>query len=301
MFEARGYLFDAADGRMPAPRAFREIVDILARCRYNRLLVRMPPPGGPADEWGDAPETPPPEEMRRMAAYCEMQGISLEAAPVSEASLHAAGWVCADTAVSRSLAGRVEDMRENMEAAEREGRERGATGYLVADWGDECRWQPLAASLPAIILGGAFALSGAKAARMDLELELDRTMGVPLGGTLLRLGTLYLRGGRMGAGFSELFNILSHDHGYSRDPRLTQPVLEDISGVAHGCRLVAERWTDRSDWAKEIVYMANLVDCACNRRDERRLRELRDEHGAIWRLRSREGGRILSLARLPRF
>ena len=136
---------------------------------------------------------------------------------------------------------------------------------------------------------------------MDLELELDRTMGVPLGGTLLRLGTLYLRGGRMGAGFSELFNILSHDHGYSRDPRLTQPVLEDISGVAHGCRLVAERWTDRSDWAKEIVYMANLVDCACNRRDERRLRELRDEHGAIWRLRSREGGRILSLARLPRF
>ena len=71
--------------------------------------------------------------------------------------------------------------------------------------------------------------------------------------------------------------------------------------IAAGVRLAAERWTDRSDWAKEIVYMANLIDCACHRRDEGRLRALRDEHGRIWRLRSREGGRIDSLAKMPRF
>ena len=210
-------------------------------------------------------------------------------------------YVCPGTSSWRSLGGRVENMRENLEAAERAGRVPGAKGYLVTDWGDWGHWQPLAASLPGIILGGAFAASGAKAAKMDLELELNRVMDAPLGGILLRLGTLYLRGGALRANCSELFNILANDHGYSRHPGLTQAVLDDISGVAHGCRLAAERWADRSDWAKEIVYMANLIDCACHRRDEGRLRELRDEHGRIWRLRSRDGGRIDSLAKLPRF
>jgi len=100
---------------------------------------------------------------------------------------------------------------------------------------------------------------------------------------------------------SELFNILSSPIGYSRHPGLTDFILEEIGAVARGCRLAAERWTDRSEWAKEIAWMANLVDAACHRRDEKRLRELRDEHGRIWRLRFREEGRIDSLARLPRF
>ena len=47
--------------------------------------------------------------------------------------------------------------------------------------------------------------------------------------------------------------------------------------------------------------MANLIDAACHRRDEGRLRALRDEHGRIWRMRSREGGRVDSLSKLPRF
>ena len=210
-------------------------------------------------------------------------------------------YVCPGTSSWRSLAGRVENMRSNLEAAEKAGRLFGAKGYLVTDWGDEGHWQPLAASLPGIIMGGAFAASGAKAANMDLERELDRVMDAPLGGILLRLGTLYLRGGALKANCSELFNILLNDHGYSRHPGLTQAVLDDISGVARGVRIAAERWADRNDWAKEIVYMANLIDCACHRRDESRLRELRDEHGRIWRLRSREGGRVDSLMKLPRF
>ena len=210
-------------------------------------------------------------------------------------------YVCPGTSSWRSLAGRVENMRENLEAAEKAGRLYGAKGYLLTDWGDEGHWQPLAASLPGIILAGNFASSGPKAANMDLERELDSVMDAPLGGLLLRLGTLYLRGGACRANCSELFNILINPIGYSRHPGLTQAVLDDISGIASGVRVAAEKWTDRSDWAKEIVYMANLIDCACHRRDEGRLRALRDEHGRIWRLRSREGGRIDSLAKLPRF
>ena len=192
-------------------------------------------------------------------------------------------------------------MREQMVRAEAQGRTRKAKGFLVTDFADECCWQPLAVSLPGIIMGGNFASGGAKSSMMDLEKELDRVMEAPLGGLLLRLGTLYLRGGAVREHCSELFNILSHDVGYSRHPGLTQFVLDDISGVARGVRIAAERWVERSDWAKEIVYAANLLDCACHRRDEAMLRELRDEHGHIWRLRFQPEGRVESLSMMPRF
>lgn len=442
MFEARGYLLDISRDRVPTMRTLREIIDILARCRYNQLQLYTEHTfaySAHRTVWEEAdPLTA--AEVRKLDAYAQMQGIELVANqntfghmerwlvhpeynalakfpkggavtpwgtvkkfpttldPTNPKSLELvdglleellpnftsplvnvgcdetfeisdpqeylafllkvcdcvrrrgkrpmfwgdivlrhpelvprlpkdvtvldwgyegnhpfaaecaafarAGldfYVCPGTSSWRSLGGRVENMRENLEAAERAGRVNGAKGYLVTDWGDEGHWQPLAASLPGIILGGAFAVSGAKAAKMDLERELDAVMDAPLGGILLRLGTLYLRGGAIRANCSELFNILINGHGYSRHPGLTQPVLDDISGVAHGCRIAAERWAERNDWAKEIVYMADLIDCACHRRDEGRLRALRDEHGRIWRLRSREGGRIDSLAKLPRF
>ena len=442
MFEARGFMLDVSRDRVPTTKTLREIVDILARCRYNQFQLYTEHTFAYLRHRAVWEEADPltATEVRKLDAYCQMQGIELvanqncfghmerwlthpeynglakfpkggavtpwgavkkfpttldpanpgsielveelldellenftsklvnigcdETFEISDpeeylgfllkvyaaakrcgkrpmfwgdivlkhpelverlpkdlialdwgyeadhpfeaeaAKFKAAGldfYVCPGTSSWRSLAGRVENMRSNLEAAEKAGRLFGAKGYLVTDWGDEGHWQPLAASLPGIIMGGAFAASGAKAANMDLERELDRVMDAPLGGLLLRLGTLYLRGGAVKANCSELFNILLNDHGYSRHPGLTQAVLDDISGVARGVRIAAERWTDRNDWAKEIVYMANLIDCACHRRDESRLRELRDEHGRIWRLRSREGGRVDSLAKLPRF
>ena len=213
-------------------------------------------------------------------------------------------YVCPGTSSWNSLAGRVENMRENMIAAERAGHLHGAKGFMVTDWGDGGHWQPLAASLPGLILGGNLAYSGASAAKMDLEDALNAVMGVPLGGTLLRLGTLYLRGGALRANASELFRILANDRGYSRHPGLTDRILTEISAIAEGCRHDAARFAGGAYpnvWAQEIVYMANLVDAACNRRDEKRLRFLREEHGRVWRLRNREGGRADSLAKLPRF
>ena len=210
-------------------------------------------------------------------------------------------YVCPGTSSWRSLGGRVENMRLNLEAAEKAGRENGAAGYMLADWGDGGHWQPLAASLPGLVLAGNLAFSGARAAKMDLERELDAIMDAPLGGLLLRLGTLYLRGGALKANCSELYNILANDVGYSRHPALTGPVLDEIGGVAAGVRVAAGRDAERNIWAKEIVYMADLIDAACHRRDEGRLRALREEHSRIWRLRSREGGRADSLAKLPRF
>ena len=213
-------------------------------------------------------------------------------------------YVCPGTSAWNSLAGRVENMRENMQAAEQAGRRFGATGFMVTDWGDGGHWQPLAASLPGLILGGALAYQGPSANKMNLEEALDSVMGVPLGGTLLRLGTLYLRGGALRANASELFRILANDRGYSRHPGLTDHVLSEISSIAEGCRHAASAYASGAypnAWAQEIVHMANLVDAACNRRDERRLRFLRAEHDQVWQLRNRPGGMEDSRAKLPRF
>ena len=291
MFEKRGYLMDVAR-RTPSKRTLFEIVDVLANYRYTEFRPY-------AERGFDDVEI----DFAKLAAYCEMQGLKLIRTTKDEFDALFVGgeYVCVSTETECSLAGRVEDMRESMEKAEEMGRSRHMKGFLVTDFGDECAWQPLAASLPGIIMGGNFAVSGRSSAKMDLEKELNRVMNVPLGGLLLRLGTLYLRGGARREHCSELFNILSHDHGYSRHPGLTDYVLEDIGGVARGVRIAAERWADESPWAKEIVHMANLVDCACHRRDEKRLREVRDEHGRIWRLRSMESERVESLMRLPRF
>ena len=290
MFERRGYLLDMTR-RVPTMRTLQELVDVLARYRYNEFRPFV------------EKNFPAELDFGKLGAYCEMQGVEMVKTTRDEFEelFIRAEYAIVSTEAERSLAGRAEDMREQMVRVEAQGRARKAKGFLVTDFADECAWQPLCISLPGIIMGGNFASGGAKSSMMDLEKELDRVMEAPLGGLLLRLGTLYLRGGAPHDHVSELFNILSHDVGYSRHPGLTQFVLDDISGVARGVRIAAERWVERSDWAKEIVYAANLLDCACHRRNEAMLRELRDEHGHIWRLRFLPEGRVESLAKLPRF
>lgn len=291
MFARRAYLLDVTR-RVPTKRTLETLVDVLACYRYNEFILF-------------AEKTFPEEgfDPARLKAYCEMQGLACRdlTRMAYEDVFVRAEYAIVSTEADRSLAGRVEDLREEMIRVEAQGRARKASGFLVTDFSDDCAWQPLAVSLPGIIMGGNFAASGPKSSMMDLERELDRVLEAPLGGLLLRLGTLYLRGGAPHAHCSELFNILSHDVGYSRHPGLTQAVLDDISGVAHGVRIAAERWLDRSDWAKEIVYAANLIDCACHRRNEAMLRALRDEHGHVWRSRFMPDGRVESMARIPRF
>lgn len=288
MFEARGYLLDLTH-RVPTERTLHEIVDVLARCRYTEFR--------PYSSEG----FPESLDLARLGAYCDMQGIEMVATTRDgfESLYLGPDTICVSTEAPRSLAGRVEEMRERMQRAEAMGR--GRRRFLVTDFSDGYSWQPPVVSLPGIILGGSFASGGAKAANMDLERELNGVLDVPLGGLVLKLGTLYLRGGAVRDGASEFFNILANDHGYSRHPGITQTVLDDVSGVARGVRIAAERWTERSDWAKEIAYAAMLLDCACHRRSEAMLRELRDAHGRIWRMRFAPEGRIESLARLPRF
>ncbi len=291
MFERRAYLLDVTD-RCPNRHTMQELVDVLARFGYNEFFML-----------DAASVREVPLETERTAAYCRMQGLDFSVVGADEmrALETNAANVVAPTFAARSLCGRIEEMRFAMERAEEAGRTRRATRFLVTDLSDGYAWHPLCVSLPGIILAGNLMTAGRSAAKADLEKDLCSVMDLPVGGLLQRLGTLYLRGGAMRPDASEYFNILAGDVGYSRHPGITQFVLDDVSAVARGVRIAAERWVERSDWAKEIVYAAMLLDCACHRRCEAMLRELRDAHGHIWRMRFMPDGRAESLARLPRF
>ncbi len=290
-FSRREYLLDVTD-RCPNRRSLQELVDVLARFGYNEFRL-----------YDAAKAREVPLDTQKLSLYCRMQGIEFEVVGEdyrSELERDAKA-VTVPTFAARSLCGRIEEMRDAMSRAEELGCERKAERFVVTDFSDGYAWQPLCVSLPAIVLGGNMMTAGRVAAKMDLEKDLCSVMDLPLGGLLQKLGTLYLRGGAMRVDSSEYFNILAGDVGYSRHPGLTQFVLDDVSGVARGVRLALERWLDRSDWAKEISYAALLLECSCHRRDERRLRELRDMHGHIWRMRFEPEGRVESLSRLPRF
>ncbi|MBO7683309.1 MAG: hypothetical protein J6T51_01110 [Kiritimatiellae bacterium] len=290
MFERRAYLLDVTD-RRPNLRTMQELVDVLARFGYNEFFLM------------DAAEREAPPDTAREASYCGMQGIDFRAVgrdELREMETDPSN-VLAPTFAARSLCGRIEEMRLAMERAEEAGRLRKARRFLVTDLSDGHAWHPLCVSFPGIALGGNLMTAGRSAAKADLEKDLCSVMDLPVGGLLQRLGTLYLRGGALRPDASEYFNILAGDAGYSRHPGITQYVLDDVSAVARGVRIAAERWAERNDWAKEIVYAANLLDCACHRRDEGRLRALRDEHGHVWRRRFEPEGRVESLSLLPRF
>lgn len=291
MFERRAYLLDVTD-RCPNRYTMQELVDVLARFGYNEFFMH-----------DAAASREVPLDTERTGAYCRMQGVDFGV--VDAGGLRAletgAATVVAKTFAACSLCGRIEEMRFGMERAEEAGRLRRATRFLVTDMSDGYAWHPLCVSLPGIILGGNLMTAGRSAAKADLEKDLCSVMDLPVGGLLQRLGTLYLRGGAVRSDASEYFNILAGDVGYSRHPGITQYVLDDVSAVARGVRIAAERWVDRSDWAKEIAYAAMLLDCACHRRSEAMLRELRDAHGRIWRMRFMPEGRAESLSRMPRF
>ena len=166
----------------------QETIDTLAAFNYNEFYV-----------YDAAESRESPLDLKRTAAYCEMQGICMTAggADMRREIESDPRTVCAPTFAARSLCGRIEEMRDAMQKAEESGRTRGANRFVVTDFSDGYAWHPPCVSLPAIALGGNMMMSGKSAAKMDLEKDLCRIMDLPVGGLLQRLGTMYLRGGAM--------------------------------------------------------------------------------------------------------
>ena len=110
MFERRAYLLDMTR-RVPTMRTAQELIDVLARYRYNEFR--------PFAE-RDFPEG---LDFGKLGAYCEMQGVEMVKTTRNEFEelFVRAEYAVVSTEAERSLAGRVEDMREQMTERRRRG------------------------------------------------------------------------------------------------------------------------------------------------------------------------------------
>ena len=78
-------------------------------------------------------------------------------------------WVCPGTSSWLSFAGRATNALGNLASAAVHGREHGASGYLVTDWGDQGHLQPLPASYLGWLVGAGFGWNADVARRAPAE------------------------------------------------------------------------------------------------------------------------------------
>lgn len=236
-------------------------------------------------------------------------------------------WLCPGTSSWNTLVGRWSNMRRNCLSAAQVATGKGATGYLVTDWGDNGHLQHLPASEP----GFAYAASVAWCADTNADIDLDRAVfDDPTGETgaaLRELGDAHLLVAPQLPNNSILaFQLLA--------PRLrigdgftAGMTDEDLAAAKHAIAQAVARLDrakpERADGAwvlEEIRASAELLDLLVDDQRARlraggsvedvpaseraalatRLEPMMDTHRDLWLRRNRPGGLDDSVARLQR-
>ncbi|WP_195724182.1 family 20 glycosylhydrolase [Paenibacillus monticola] len=104
-------------------------------------------------------------------------------------------YVCPGTNSWNSLTGRSDNMLANLRSAAIHGRNNGAIGYLITDWGDFGHWQHLPVSYAGFVYGAAVAWSVDTNQQADVTGYLNRSVfqdqSENIGQLLLDLGNYY--------------------------------------------------------------------------------------------------------------
>jgi len=115
---------------------------------------------------------------------------------------HIPYWVCPGTSTWNSVAGRVDNARDNMNTAAKAGREHGASGFLVTEWGDNGHWQTLPFSRLALAMGASTAWKG----YAPTPAEMNHV--IPGADTIIELGQIYRDAGFPLHNTSPVFSLL---------------------------------------------------------------------------------------------
>jgi hypothetical protein len=280
------------------------------------LLPRLPSEHLIALEWGYEPDHP----------YDEHLGI-LQRAGVPF-------YVCPGTNSWNSLTGRLPEALANIEKAARSGRDHGAEGLLVTDWGDNGHLQPLSTSFAGLMAGAAAAWNVDRCISEEKVADLLGRHVFPdetgsLGRAAVKLASAHRACGALPNNGTALFWLL-----ISPGDMLTNPRYQGLSAggveesrrqIDEGLALLAAAETSHADTAldaRELSWAGRLLRLACDLATarlaldrsaplaavarvtrqalSRQLEPLRIEHEAIWLTRNRPGGRLDSLSRLGR-
>jgi hypothetical protein len=150
---------------------------------------------------------PPAELLTAMQRYGFTPGGFAEQVP-AYADARFPYWVCPGTSSWNSLVGRLPGARGNLWDAAEVGLQRGAAGYLIADWGDNGHLQPPAVSFAPLVYGAGLCWCAQRNRELDLARVLDALVfedaAGALGAALEQIGSAYLETGQLGLNASPL-------------------------------------------------------------------------------------------------
>ncbi|KGE19223.1 beta-N-acetylhexosaminidase [Paenibacillus wynnii] len=144
--------------------------------QYPELIPQLPK-NVIAMEWGYSAEHPFEEDTRKF----------------KEAEIPF--YVCPGTSSWNSLTGRSDNMMANLRSAAIHGKNNGAIGYLITDWGDFGHWQHLPVSYAGYVHGAALAWNVEAGLQADVSGYLNRSVFLDpsgiMGNLMLDLGNYY--------------------------------------------------------------------------------------------------------------
>ena len=248
-----------------------------------------------------------------------LKGFAGQVPPYADAGLPY--WVCPGTSSWNTLIGRVPNALANLRDAAEVGLARGASGYLITDWGDNGHLQPLSVSFPPLAYGAGLSWGFEANRDVDLADVLDHFLfqdeSQTLGQALLDMGSVYAQSGLVSANASPLQAALLPGTtlgtwGEATGETLAR-VLDGLDGAATrveaarpGCRdggVVKQELQQALRLARHgALRIARDIGAAPPSDAElaRDLREAIESQRVAWLLRSRPGGLDDSVARLEK-
>lgn len=284
--------------------------------RHPELVARLPTDGTTAVVWNyEAPAEDPGLLGRLGPSVLETLGLPDDAHLGFRAHVRSfvetgyPFWVAAGTSSWNTLIGRWSNARENLLDAALVGRDSGARGFLVTDWGDNGHLQPLVVSLLPLAYGAAVSWCAATNAAADAPGEIDRLLDAPgLGALLVDLGDAHLLSGVATMNGSPLFAALDPNRplpligrgdadGHAATLALLDAALARLPNLGSPALDAAVRLARQGAW--RLARRAGAAapgdedDLAAD------LRECVDLQRAAWLASSRPGGLADSLRHLP--
>lgn len=183
--------------------------------------------------------------------------------------------LCPGTSSWASLTGRTTNAVRNVARAAVAGRDAGASGLLLTDWGDYGHLQPWPVSLPGLAAGAAAAWNPDRPAGRDevpalLDAHVFHDAAGRAGRAACDLGDTYLRAGGGNRNGTAYFHLLLHpergmDEG--RNEGLTADSLQDALDHLDACRdtLAGARMEapDAELLDRELAWAADAATLAC--------------------------------------
>jgi hexosaminidase len=256
-------------------------------------------------EWGYEESQPPAENCAQFAAA----GIPF--------------YVCPGTSSWNSIGGRTNNALENLRTAAVNGKEYGAIGYLITDWGDNGHWQVLPVSYTGYAAGAAFSwcYKANQAIRIADAVSLHAFHDTTLraGQVAYDLGNVYTFMDFTPPNNSALFLILQNSVNQLKEYEDTytetvlKSTLEAIDAAINPLSEARVSAPYATLLQRELVQTAHLLRHACHRalfafekgqvgsaalyRD---IQQIIAEFREVWLSRNRPGGLSDSLARFEK-